>query len=324
MSNGPPPAKRKRPEFDSDDSPITRSIIWMPHGDVILAAESIHFRVNKDVLGQQSTVFQSMFSLPLPPDEPTVEGCAVVTVVDSATDWELLLQMLYDPFKYGDLWPFDLVAAMVRLGTKYEMTSVQTAAVERIQHEFPSSYTTWRELSSDFTKMVSKPGLALEILELAIECKIRTSIPALAFYCVDIYSLKSIIRDEVLDSNGTPIVPSVSTKMTLAVGVENVYRHQQTLYKWLMLDDIVPSTSCMSKDKCEAGKHSVSSRYLSTEGDFTTKLLLTWEKWWTKGLLCDPCSKAVHVSYEIECRQTWECLPGFFGLPQWNDLRDFE
>ncbi|KAJ7069306.1 hypothetical protein C8F01DRAFT_966474, partial [Mycena amicta] len=88
-----PPAKRKRGDSTSE-SEITRSAFWMPHGDIILHAESTQFRVNKDVLARHSPVFEGMFSLTLPHDEPTNEGCAVVRVMDSAKDWELLLQSL--------------------------------------------------------------------------------------------------------------------------------------------------------------------------------------------------------------------------------------
>ncbi|KAF7360150.1 hypothetical protein MVEN_00743500 [Mycena venus] len=63
-----------------DDHDGVRSKIWMPYGDIILQAESTQFRVNRDILAQQSSVFADMFSVPLPPNEPTVEGCPIVRV----------------------------------------------------------------------------------------------------------------------------------------------------------------------------------------------------------------------------------------------------
>jgi hypothetical protein len=95
-----PPAKRKRTTDSSPDDPDTtpvRSKIWMPYGDIILQAEFTQFRVNRDVLAQNSSVFADMLSVPLPPDEPTVEGCPIVRVTDTAKDWELLLDVLYHP-----------------------------------------------------------------------------------------------------------------------------------------------------------------------------------------------------------------------------------
>lgn len=88
-------AKRQRTE-DVHPTP-TRSKIWMPYGDIILQAESTQFRVNRDVLAKQSSVFSDMFSVPQPPNEPTVEGCPVVHVSDTAKDWEMLLEVLYEP-----------------------------------------------------------------------------------------------------------------------------------------------------------------------------------------------------------------------------------
>jgi hypothetical protein len=69
----------------------------MRYGDVILQAESTQFRVNRDVLAEQSSVFTDMFSVLQPANEPTVEGCPIVHVSDTAKDWELLLTVLYDP-----------------------------------------------------------------------------------------------------------------------------------------------------------------------------------------------------------------------------------
>jgi hypothetical protein len=69
----------------------------MQYGDIILQAESTQFRINRDVLAKQSSVFRDMFSVPQPPNEPTIEGCPIVHVSDTAKDWELLLEVLYDP-----------------------------------------------------------------------------------------------------------------------------------------------------------------------------------------------------------------------------------
>jgi hypothetical protein len=91
MFNELPSAKRQRTAL------TVRSAIWMPYGDIILQAESTQFRVNRDILAHQSTVSGDMFSVPQPPNEPTVEGCPIVYVSDTAKDCELLSGVLYDP-----------------------------------------------------------------------------------------------------------------------------------------------------------------------------------------------------------------------------------
>ncbi|KAJ7796984.1 hypothetical protein B0H14DRAFT_2390194, partial [Mycena olivaceomarginata] len=60
-------------------------------------AQSTQLHINCDVLARHSSVFADMFSIPLPPNEATVEGCPIVRVSDTAKDWELLLGVLYDP-----------------------------------------------------------------------------------------------------------------------------------------------------------------------------------------------------------------------------------
>ncbi|KAJ7634515.1 hypothetical protein FB45DRAFT_1002125 [Roridomyces roridus] len=99
MSDSPPSAKRQRTEEPTahEITPI-RSKIWMPFGDLVLQVESTQFRVNRDILARHSPVFAGMLSVPQPPDEPTLEGCPIVILSgDSAKDWELLLEALYEP-----------------------------------------------------------------------------------------------------------------------------------------------------------------------------------------------------------------------------------
>src|ERR1700761_655826 len=94
----PPSSKRQRTDSDSESAtPISRSKIWMPRGDIILQTQSTQFRINCDILAQQSPIFRDMFSIPQPVNEPTIDGCPIVHLSDAAKDWELLLETLYNP-----------------------------------------------------------------------------------------------------------------------------------------------------------------------------------------------------------------------------------
>ncbi|KAJ7039022.1 armadillo-type protein [Mycena alexandri] len=86
-----PPVDRQR----SEDAPA-RSSIWYQDGSVVLQAENTQFRVHWGVLGAQSLFFRDMQDLPQPPDQPTVDGCAIVEMQDTALDVGYLLKALYD------------------------------------------------------------------------------------------------------------------------------------------------------------------------------------------------------------------------------------
>ncbi|KAJ7697600.1 hypothetical protein B0H17DRAFT_1007024 [Mycena rosella] len=145
MADPPPSAKRKRTETapESTDATPVRSKIWMPYGDIVLQVEATQFRVNRDVLAKQSKVFSDMFSVPQPPNEPTVEGCPIVLVSDTAKDWELLLKMLYDPFHYETGMSLDILSALLRLGKKYDISMAKDNALWRIHVEFPTELDDW-------------------------------------------------------------------------------------------------------------------------------------------------------------------------------------
>ncbi|KAJ7825830.1 hypothetical protein B0H14DRAFT_2819178 [Mycena olivaceomarginata] len=84
-----PPAKRQRIE----NAPITRSEIWYSDGSVVLRAETSQFCVHWSVLAQHSSFFLDLQALLPQPEsgQPTMDGCPLVELQDTAADVEHLL-----------------------------------------------------------------------------------------------------------------------------------------------------------------------------------------------------------------------------------------
>ncbi|KAJ7196483.1 hypothetical protein GGX14DRAFT_325941, partial [Mycena pura] len=175
-----PSSKRRRTGIDApdpDNSTPIRSKIWMPYGDIILQAESTQFRVNRDVLAHQSSVFRDMFSVPQPADEPTIEGCPIVQVFDKAKDWALLLETLYNPCAFSSKYRFNaektlefvVIAAMLRLGRKYDMPKVKNTALSRIHQAVPS-LSPLDMFTSERPSIAIKRGELVDLLNLVYEC----------------------------------------------------------------------------------------------------------------------------------------------------------
>jgi hypothetical protein len=97
-----PAAKRPRTE----NAPIMRSDIWYKDGSVILQADGIQFRVHWGVLSEHSSFFRDLENLPQPPEQPSVDGCPVVELLDSVVDVKYLLKALYTPYAFK-LFGFD-------------------------------------------------------------------------------------------------------------------------------------------------------------------------------------------------------------------------
>ncbi|KAJ6584598.1 hypothetical protein B0H19DRAFT_1105694 [Mycena capillaripes] len=341
MSDTSPPAKRQRRDLNpsivtievDDDlqdprSEICRSEIWMPYGNIILQAESTQFRVNRDILARHSPVFQDLFLLPQPPNEETLEGCPIVQLSDSAVDVQLLLTAFYNPYHHKDSQPFNLVACMLRLGRKYEMSSFKNDAVSRIHHDFPSRLSTWdrRSATGFFEKIQHTNGVLIDLLNLAYETGIYTSIPALAFRCLHVYSLERLFEGVKREDGSSAIIPD-GTKVTLALALERIQLFQRTNLTWLKEDNVIPSTSCKSRTKCVKEQALMARIECQDRKVDLTYTLDPWRKFgpvgWTNRL-CAACEEAAKVPYDAGRKKAWNLLPTFFGLPGWNELKDLD
>ncbi|KAJ6480103.1 hypothetical protein DFH09DRAFT_1465741 [Mycena vulgaris] len=334
MSDPTPPAKRKRTEPDASGSgpspPPRRSEIWMPYGDIILQAESTQFRVNRDILAKNSIVFQGMLTLPQPLHEEMVDGCPIVQLSDSAHDLELLLSAFYDPFHAHGKLPLDMLAASLRLGRKYEVLRFKSDAMSRMHVEFPSKLEAWdRRMAKDCLEWI-KPaaGIYVDLLNLAFENGVYTSIPTLALRCLTQYTLAQLFAGVERDDGSRATLPA-NTKLTLALGLEAIQLFQRNNFDWLREEgEVVPSYhECVSSDDCEEVRRDMYPIECGTDQVDLTYTTHTWDKAgggrWV-GRLCKDCDKDARAEYEIGRTRAWDKLPTFFGLPEWKDLKDMD
>ncbi|KAJ6582980.1 hypothetical protein DFH09DRAFT_1360275 [Mycena vulgaris] len=320
-----PSAKRKRTEPDvleSTSNPPVRSKIWMPYGDLILQAESTQFRVNRDVLAQQSTVFSDMFSVPQPPNEPMAEGCPIVLVSDSAKDWELLLGALYAPFRTRTALPFDVVASMLRLGRKYDISSAKDDAVERINFEFPAELGAWDEADASMTQIEERSGVFSDLLNLAYECGVTSSIPTLAFCCLRGDKLEELLTGLEREDGSRATLPD-HINLTLAIALERIFYFQHNVFGWFEDDSVITHPSCESETECTTRRHWFHRAVRGADDPVRCYGLDIWNDNWPNGL-CDLCKSAGEVAFKSSRKKFWEALPTFFGLPEWTELKDVD
>ncbi|KAJ6553622.1 hypothetical protein DFH09DRAFT_1496253 [Mycena vulgaris] len=322
-----PPAKRLRIHPPAARATVlVRSEIWMPYGDIILQAESTLFRVNRDVLAKHSSMFQGMFLLPQPPNQETVDGCAIVELSDSAKDVGILLGALYNPFHHKFCQPFEVVACMLRLGRKYEITEFKDDALSRLHYEFPAKLGTWdrRLAKNKLVKITERRGIVIDLLNLVYENGVYTSIPALAFKCLENYTLEGL-SNGIKRKDGTQITFPDSTKLTLALASERILRLQwesiQWLHKLFLLEDLSNCGDCQLQ---LLGMHDM--YHLEHFQDMSC-IIHPWDTIadadWMKDV-CEECKDIVKAQWEIRRREAWGKLPSFFGLPGWKDLKDMD
>ncbi|KAJ7634557.1 hypothetical protein FB45DRAFT_1056570 [Roridomyces roridus] len=311
-----PSAKRKRSETVIDEGPTTRSHIWMPHGDIILQAESTQFRVHRDILAKESDALRDMFSS-LP---STTDKMVVKMPGDSAKDWELFLGVLYEPFKDQEMRPFDEIAAMLRLGSKHGISAAEANAVQRIQYEYPDKLDAWIEATGrDFTKIEHHNGVELDVLALAHEFGF-SSFPIIAYNCLDIYSLDSIFLGMIERPDGSRVTLPPHLESFLVAGFAQIMRFQHKSYSWLTDDKVIPCHSCKGPDNCAGARDKLHAflawnQSADAPGCFA---LDVWTEEWSLDF-CDGCAKAGKKAFDSTRTKAWEALPGFFGIRRLDD-----
>ncbi|KAJ7502966.1 hypothetical protein B0H11DRAFT_1987207 [Mycena galericulata] len=310
-----PPAKRQRTE----NAPITRSEIWHDDGSIVLQAENTQFRVHWGVLSLNSSFFRDMKGLPQPPDQPNVDGCPIVELSDTEEDVQYLLKALYSPtFMTQKALPFPAVAALIRLGRKYDFRELLESAVERITLENPTTLEEYGALTPvgveyRATRIVHYSGLLTDILTVARENNILSALPC-AYYRL----LMKYPRAEILDGlHGT--LASIDARKCV-LGREKLAQAQwQTgnTLEWLKLDS-VEYVRCASPQRCGSYRSKRRDSFL-TRG-FIAPFDLPPPT--THGGLCEMCWQHIKESMIAGRKKMWDELPGFLDLPAWSELKN--
>ncbi|KAJ7620551.1 hypothetical protein DFH06DRAFT_1341682 [Mycena polygramma] len=97
-----------------------------------------------------SGFFQDLRDFPQPLDQPSIEGCPIIELPDSTQDFTHVLNALYNPllFDQGGL-PFPFIAAIIRLGRKYDFENLFRAALKRLSYENPTTFEGHHHLKLD-------------------------------------------------------------------------------------------------------------------------------------------------------------------------------
>ncbi|KAJ7496925.1 hypothetical protein FB451DRAFT_207902 [Mycena latifolia] len=315
-----PPTKRQRPENAS----IMRSDIWYQDGSVILQAENTQFRVYWGILSQHSSFFREMQGLPQPPEQVYVDGCPVIEMQDSAADVAHLLKALHNPtFLQQAALPLPVVAALIRLGRKYEFRELLDSAVARLTFENPTTLAEYdaRIDPSGFlgyvpTRIINYNGLIFDMLTVARENNILSALPC-AYYRAAC-SGHGRLLDGIKNRDGTlASLTSVEQRQCILGGQKLLIAQTQPGYTMGWLRSWVPAAGCTQRNGCTTVRNICLHRYLDSGAiwalDSYTELYLEF---------CDACRPPNEAAVRVGREEMWEDLPGFFDLPRWNELKN--
>ncbi|KAJ6466354.1 hypothetical protein C8R45DRAFT_1172882 [Mycena sanguinolenta] len=315
-----PPTKRRRTDDDPDDvdaKEIVRSTeYWFDEGNIILQVESTQFRLPKSMLSMHSNVFRDMFMMPLPADEPTVEGCPVVILTgDTVEDWTHVLGAIFPKFLM-ETPSLALVAAILRLSKKYDFPEFRKDCLRRLRKEFPVTLEEFDECDDSWSYIKDEKNIYLSVLSLAHEIGLHSILPLL--YCLMVAVDNDQYMPKILDLNDGSV--STSDRLACTLGVVNLLRLQSnTTMKW---HSYIPCDPCKQDYKCGAAVKQILLDL--AEVDFPELHIVDdWDEKWEKDL-CRHCRKEAKKVFEAGRERCWKGLPAAFGLPDWEKLKSLD
>lgn len=300
------PIRDEASDQDSAPPDIARSKIWFDDGNIVIQAENTQFRVYKGVLALQSDIFRDMFSVPQPSSDEggLVEGCPVVIVHDTALDWTFVLEALLErrhisvPIKPI---PFKVVAAFLRLGEKYSLETLKADATARLTYEFPSTLDAYDSMVDNTMVGGCDP---VSVIQLARQTQSLRRVLPTAFYFVQ--DIKSITTKKLSAEDQAAFVSG---------WCKAVKAQQESTFVWLFqekTEGCSTLTTCFSQRARRVFKRFTAAP--SLEG------LTKWSHWPQGIELCANCKVEAKKAHTEGRQKFWEMLPGFFGLPEWDEL----
>ncbi|KAF8798311.1 hypothetical protein BYT27DRAFT_7177806 [Phlegmacium glaucopus] len=179
--------------------------LYLIDGNIVLVAPRsaggfVAFRVHRSILAKVSSVFESMFSLPMGEHVEEYDGVPAVYMSDCAEQLENLLMMMYHevflPFKPLDPRTPNSVKPILLLANKYAMDRIRERIVDHIEQDWPLTLQLWDKLEFqiDWARQLSRSDADIyqlylddhlpepvSAIRLARECDIPSILPA-AFY----------------------------------------------------------------------------------------------------------------------------------------------
>ncbi|RPD58519.1 hypothetical protein L226DRAFT_614693 [Lentinus tigrinus ALCF2SS1-7] len=298
---------------------------WFEDGTIILVAGNTEFRVYRGHLARRCDVFKDMLSFPQPASTAvcTRDGedhwCPIIHVTDSARDWRHVLRLMLNAEEQGLFSKhrpdpsFEVVSACVRLGHKYQMTSIYEQAMRYLKLFFTDSLDTFRETPT-FIPPAFQSKHAIGVVNLAHLTQEPTMLPVAMWMCC---RLGANILDGFMYSDGErETLSSEDLRLCLNANAELL---KFTILAILRTYAPLPPGCCKleaGNDRCQEVFHQLSET-AGQVAHITTMpnpvMLFDVSHVDAPGL-CKGCSAAVRERREKRQRENWKQLPSMLGI----------
>jgi hypothetical protein len=221
-----------------------------------------------------------------------------------------------------------VLAAVLRLGTKYGVPYLRKISVNRLVQLFPYTYEAYDQRPDEwpYDNCTWQQG-AIVVAALARECNILAVLPCCLWVLTpdfaDEIASYSPGSDDVTCTLEDGKVHALDVD-TFGLLVSSGWRlsglRQGLIYKALT-SIICPGASCRS-DETKAILDDQLLRQADREVDAYILLLeFLPDHWWRDEFkICDVCSEAAAEIWELGRASMWEQLPQLYDMPPWTEL----
>jgi hypothetical protein len=210
---------------------------------------------------------------------------------------------------------FAVLAAFLRMGTKYGVPYLRQLAVAKLSALFPSSWTDYTGPESDGKEHVADfdIGMAPAVLALARECTVPVLLPSCLWHLTPNSGrdLKRPRQSRTLEDGRTYTVGTDVISQCIEAGWALAESRQDIIYQVcatnhsICSDAVILALRYMIRFPAEFGLLSASTSDHDQWEDFG---------------MCNDCTSAINSAWNSEMEALWDDLPGFYNLDPWEKL----
>ncbi|RPD55033.1 hypothetical protein L227DRAFT_657196 [Lentinus tigrinus ALCF2SS1-6] len=298
--------------------------VWYPDGNLVIIAESTHFRTYTGTINKFSDNFLQLAEVTHAVGTGyAAEGCKVVRVTDSAHDLRHVLRIIHEGFYYRQrtqgVVEFEYHASAARLSNKYNLVAIAHQVTTHLSELFPSSFDLWdknESLRTDRTHM--SPEDAIEAVKLFRKLAWNDMLPAALYLCAQLSP--EILLGGHVRADGTlerlsraDRVLCIELKMTFIKESDAMFaqlcgkgRGQKCETNGLFGSEICRDTLAE-----QVRRHDRDNLHGDPLGTHLRKKIGSWEK---SKLVCVECARELRVREKDLRRSLWRKLPKMMKL----------
>ncbi|TRM63765.1 hypothetical protein BD626DRAFT_401890 [Schizophyllum amplum] len=297
--------------------------LWFDDGSIILNVQSHLFRVHRAVLALHCAFFRDMASLAQPDSLEMYEGLPLLTLRDDhPQDMTHFLKAVYFPH-YLDPPPsktsFEVIEGVLRLAHKYDAPSLRRCALEHLADAFTTDINLLgsSQIMATYARTPEGAFAGGELqaaTALARETHALWLLPGIFYHTLQ-FPLDHYVSQNVWLSRARRY--SVEDTAICLAGCTKLRQE----YPFDMLFD--------EEIGCEEEECMLARMRLFTPSDISKfpESPLTYhadQDWmvYDNGLavVCDECKEEMRRKLYQWRHDVWERFPGYFNLPNWNEL----